>query len=98
MEPKAQKSPVSVVREIKRQTRRQFNSEEKIRIILEGLRGFHRSSIIRHLHAAVASYFFARLAQRITNPCSHYKFIISYFLLATCNLIVIVNHTSSCNV
>ena len=39
MEPKAQKSPASVVREIKRQTRRQFNSEEKIRIILEGLRG-----------------------------------------------------------
>jgi len=28
-----------VVREIKRNTRRKFNSEEKIRIILEGLRG-----------------------------------------------------------
>jgi len=39
MEPKARKSPESVVREIKRQTRRKFNSEEKIRIILEGLRG-----------------------------------------------------------
>ena len=39
MEPKAPKSHASVVREIKRQTRRQFNSEEKIRIILEGLRG-----------------------------------------------------------
>ena len=39
MEPKAKQSPESVVREIKRQTRRKFNSEEKIRIILEGLRG-----------------------------------------------------------
>lgn len=39
MEPKAKQSPESVVREIKRRTRRKFNSEEKIRIILEGLRG-----------------------------------------------------------
>ena len=28
-----------VVREIKRKTRRKFSSEEKIRIVLEGLRG-----------------------------------------------------------
>ena len=39
MEPKISKSPESVVREIKRKTRRKFNSEEKIRIILEGLKG-----------------------------------------------------------
>ena len=39
MEPKTSKSPKSVVREIKRRTRRKFNSEEKIRIILEGLKG-----------------------------------------------------------
>ena len=32
-------SPESVVREIKRQTRRKFTAEEKIRIVLEGLRG-----------------------------------------------------------
>jgi len=31
--------PESVVREIKRKTRRRFSSEEKIRIVLEGLRG-----------------------------------------------------------
>lgn len=31
--------PESVVREIKRQTRRKFSAEEKIRIVLEGLRG-----------------------------------------------------------
>ena len=39
MESKISKSPESVVREIKRKTRRKFNSEEKIRIILEGLKG-----------------------------------------------------------
>jgi transposase len=39
MEPKISKSPESVVREIKRKTRRKFNPEEKIRIILEGLKG-----------------------------------------------------------
>jgi len=32
-------SPESIVREIKRQTRRKFTAEEKIRIVLEGLRG-----------------------------------------------------------
>jgi transposase len=39
MKPKASQSPGSVVREIKRETRRKFNSEEKIRIVLEGLKG-----------------------------------------------------------
>jgi transposase len=34
-----QSDPESVVREIKRKTRRKFSSEEKIRIVLEGLRG-----------------------------------------------------------
>jgi transposase len=31
--------PGSIVREIKRRTRRKYSSEEKIRIVLEGLRG-----------------------------------------------------------
>jgi transposase len=39
MTPKTRKGPESVVREIKRRTRRKFNPEEKIRIILEGLKG-----------------------------------------------------------
>jgi transposase len=39
MRPKTKQSPESVVREIKRKTRRKFNPEEKIRIILEGLKG-----------------------------------------------------------
>ena len=33
------RDPEKVVREIKRRTRRKFSSEEKIRIVLEGLRG-----------------------------------------------------------
>jgi transposase len=39
MKPKTRKNPESIVRGIKRKTRRKFNSEEKIRIILEGLKG-----------------------------------------------------------
>ena len=31
--------PASVIRDIKRKTKRKFNSEEKIRIVLEGLQG-----------------------------------------------------------
>jgi transposase len=33
------RSPESVVREIRRNTRRKFSTEEKIRIVLEGLKG-----------------------------------------------------------
>ena len=33
------RSPERVVREIRRKTRRKFSSEEKIRIVLEGLKG-----------------------------------------------------------
>ncbi len=33
------KSVEKVVQEIRRKTRRQFSAEEKIRIVLEGLRG-----------------------------------------------------------
>jgi transposase len=32
-------NPESIVREIKRRTRKKYSSEEKIRILLEGLRG-----------------------------------------------------------
>ncbi len=34
-----ERGPESVVREIRRKTRRKYSSEEKIRIVLEGLRG-----------------------------------------------------------
>jgi transposase len=36
---KSKTSPESIVREIKRRTRRKFTAEEKIRIVLGGLRG-----------------------------------------------------------
>jgi transposase len=39
MTQKKKPGPEAVVREIKRNTRRKFSSEEKIRIVLEGLRG-----------------------------------------------------------
>lgn len=39
MSPRHNQSPDAVVRDIKRKTRRKFSSEEKIRIVLEGLKG-----------------------------------------------------------
>ncbi len=49
MNAKKKKGPESVVREIKRKTRRKFTSEEKIRIVLEGLRGEDSiATICRH--------------------------------------------------
>ena len=45
MKPKDHLSPESVVREIKRKTRRKFSAEEKIRIILEGLKGEESISV-----------------------------------------------------
>lgn len=39
MSTKKKASPDSIVREIKRKTRRKYSAEEKIRIVLEGLRG-----------------------------------------------------------
>jgi len=39
MSPKKKREPESIIREIKRRTRRKFTSEEKIRIVLEGLQG-----------------------------------------------------------
>jgi transposase len=37
--PERSSTPESVVREIKRKTRKRYNAEEKIRIVLEGLKG-----------------------------------------------------------
>ena len=37
--PKKKQSTEAQVREIRRKTRRKFSAEEKIRIVLEGLRG-----------------------------------------------------------
>jgi len=46
MKPKTSKKPESVVREIKRKTRRKFNPEERIRIILEGLKGEVKTALL----------------------------------------------------
>ena len=41
----AEKKSETVVCEIKRRTRRKYSAEEKIAIVLEGLRGEERSSL-----------------------------------------------------
>jgi transposase len=49
MKTESHRSPESVVREIKRKTRRKYNAEEKIRIVLEGLKGEESiAAICRH--------------------------------------------------
>lgn len=58
MRPKTQKRPESVVREIKRKTRRKFKSEEKIRIILEGLRGEDSISAICRREGIAPSVYY----------------------------------------
>jgi len=39
MSARQNQDPKSIVRDIRRNTRRKFSSEEKIRIVLEGLKG-----------------------------------------------------------
>ena len=43
-------SAENAVRDIRRKTRRKFSAEEKIRIVLEGLRGEHRFSMPPRRH------------------------------------------------
>jgi transposase len=57
MKPKTS-SPESIVREIKRNTRRKFTAEEKIRIVLEGLKGEDSiSEICRREGIAPSMYY-----------------------------------------
>jgi len=58
MAPKISKRPESVVREIKRKTRRKFNPEEKIRIILEGLKGEDSISAICRREGIAPSLYY----------------------------------------
>jgi len=55
---KAESGSEAVVREIRRKTRRKFSSEEKIRIILEGLKGEESiAAICRREGIAPALYY-----------------------------------------
>ena len=58
MASKTSKRPESVVKEIKRKTRRKFNPEEKIRIILEGLRGEDSISAICRREGIAPSLYY----------------------------------------
>ena len=55
---KTSKNPESVVKEIKRKTRRKFNPEEKIRIILEGLKGEDSISAICRREGIAPSLYY----------------------------------------
>jgi len=58
MKPKTDRNPESVIREIKRRTRRKFNPEEKIRIILEGLKGEDSISAICRREGIAPSLYY----------------------------------------
>ena len=58
MVPKTDRNPESVIREIKRKTRRKFNPEEKIRIILEGLKGEDSISAICRREGIAPSLYY----------------------------------------
>ena len=51
-------TPESIVREIKRKTRRVFNAEEKIRIVLEGLRGEESIAVISRREGIHTSQYY----------------------------------------
>ena len=52
------RDPESVVRDIRRKTRRKFSSEEKIRIVLEGLKGEESiAEICRQLGIKEQTYY-----------------------------------------
>ena len=55
---KSTSSPQAIVRDIKRQTRRKFSSEEKIRIVLEGFRKeIPISDLCRRENISTAIYY-----------------------------------------
>lgn len=56
--PRQSHNPESVVREIKRNTRRKFSSEEKIRIVLEGLKGEISISELCRREGIVANLYY----------------------------------------
>jgi transposase len=58
MEKKPKQTASSLINEIKRRTRRKFSSEEKIRIVMEGMRGEESISEICRKHAIHVNMYY----------------------------------------
>ena len=58
MRPRTKKDPEAVVREIRRNTRRKFKPDEKIRIVLEGLKGEDSISEICRREGIASSVYY----------------------------------------
>ena len=58
MSSEVSRSPEAVVREIRRKTRRKFSPEEKIRIVLEGLKGEESISEICRREGITSSLYY----------------------------------------
>jgi transposase-like protein len=73
----APQSAEETVRDIRRATRRQFSAEEKIRIVLEGLRGegsiaelYRKQGIARNLYYRWSKEFLEAGKKRLAGDCS----------------------------
>lgn len=55
---KTKKSAESVIKDIKRKTRRKFSSEEKIRIVIEGLKGEESIAGIRRREGILPALYY----------------------------------------
>lgn len=73
MSVQSQKNPDAIVRDIRRKTRRKFTAEEKIRIVLEGLRGecsiaelCRREGIVANLYYRWSKDFLEAGKQRLS--------------------------------
>ena len=70
MSTKKKSSPESIVREIKRKARREYSAEEKIRIVLEGLRGEQSITDLCRIHQSCKTqlvYVFQGLVYGLCN-------------------------------
>jgi transposase len=57
--PRKKKTTEAAVREIRRQTRRKFSAEEKVRIVLEGLRGEESVAELCRREGIAASLYYS---------------------------------------
>ncbi len=74
MSTKKKSSPESIVRQIKRKTRRKYSAEEKIRIVLEGLSG-HGFSPLGEKSEGLAGADFPRWGKSVCSDPSNIRLV-----------------------
>ena len=67
MNARTNQSPESVVRDIRRNTRRKYSTEEKIRIVLEGLKGEVSIVELCRREGIVSNLYYRKLPCQVDN-------------------------------